>query len=216
MTSEYKITLAPKTLESADPAAKAVLDKAKEQVGFIPNMYAGMVNSPGLLDTYLEGYSHFRKGSAFTSVEQEVVFLTISHENRCHYCMAAHSMLADSMSKVPGEVTDAIREGRSISDQKLDALNRFTVVMVESRGLPGRKDVDSFLAAGYSEQNVLDIILAIAVKTLSNYSNHLLHTPVDEMFASRIWSEFDISSSDGGTVAVAHPVSNSKERTAPI
>ncbi len=187
MTSEYKITLAPGTIENAEPAAKAVLEKAQEQVGFIPNMYAMMVNSPGLLDTYLDGYAHFRNGSALSTVEQEVVFLTISRENHCHYCMAAHSMLADTMSKVPTEVTNAIREGRSISDQKLEALSIFTVVMVASRGLPGRKDVESFLAAGYSEQNILDIILAIAVKTLSNYSNHLFHTPVDEMFASRSW-----------------------------
>lgn len=189
MTSEYRITLAPRTLENADPAAKAVLEKAKEQVGFIPNMYAGMVNSPGLLDTYLEGYSHFRKGSDFSSVEQEVVFLTISRENRCHYCMAAHSMLAENMSKVPAEVTAAIREGHSITDHKLDYLSKFTAVMVESRGLPGRKDVESFLAAGYSEQNILDIILAIAVKTLSNYSNHLLHTPVDDMFSAHSWEQ---------------------------
>jgi hypothetical protein len=76
MLSEYQLTLAPKTLDDADPDARAVLEKAKAQVGFIPNMYARMVNSPGLLTTYLDGYARFCQRSGFTPVEQEVVFLT--------------------------------------------------------------------------------------------------------------------------------------------
>lgn len=187
MTAEYKLTLPAKTLENADPEAKAVLAKAKARVGFIPNMYAGMANSPGLLETYLDGYDRFRKSSGFTAAEQEVVFLTISRGNGCDYCMAAHSMLADKMSEVPPQVTEAIREGRPIPDAKLAALSAFTSTMLTSRGLPSKADVGGFLAAGYEERHVLEIILAIAVKTLSNYSNHLFHTPLDEMFASRAW-----------------------------
>ncbi len=189
MTAQYKLTLPAKTLENADPKAKAVLEKAKAQVGFIPNMYAGMANSPGLLETYLDGYQRFRDGSGFTSAEQEVVFLTISRGNGCDYCVAAHSMLADQKSKVPPQVTEAIREGRQVPDPKLAALSTFTVTMLTSRGLPSRTDVQAFLAAGYEERHVLEIILAIAVKTLSNYSNHLFHTPLDEMFASRAWKK---------------------------
>ncbi|MFQ5467989.1 MAG: carboxymuconolactone decarboxylase family protein, partial [Kiloniellaceae bacterium] len=88
MDSEYKLTLAPRTLDDADPEARGVLEKAKAQVGFIPNMYAGMANSPGLLETYLDGYGRFRNNSGFTPVEQEVVFLTISRANGCDYCVA--------------------------------------------------------------------------------------------------------------------------------
>lgn len=189
MTAEYKLTLPAKTLENADPQAKAVLEKAKAQVGFIPNMYAGMANSPGLLETYLDGYQRFRKGSGFTPAEQEVVFLTISRGNGCDYCMAAHSMLADQKSKVPLQVTEAIREGRQVPDPKLAALSTFTSTMLTSWGLPSRADVQVFLAAGYEERHVLEVILAIAVKTLSNYSNHLFHTPLDEMFAGRAWKK---------------------------
>ncbi len=188
MTAEYQMNLPFQTLETASPEGKAVLEKAKAQVGFIPNMYAGMVNSPALLETYLDGYSRFRNDSGFTSVEQEVVFLTISRNNGCGYCMAAHSMLADMKSGVPAEVTEAIRDGRDIADPKLAALNTFTNKMVSSRGLPSKADVSAFLAAGYEERHVLDIVLAISVKTLSNYSNHLFHTPVDEMFAGRAWN----------------------------
>jgi AhpD family alkylhydroperoxidase len=152
-------------------------------------MYAGMANLPGVLETYLDGYGRFRNDSGFNSVEQEVVFLTISRNNGCGYCMAAHSMLADMKSGVPAEVTDAIRENRAIPDPKLAALSTFTDVMVTKRGLPSKADVSAFLDAGYEEKHILGIILAISVKTLSNYSNHLFHTPVDEMFAGRKWKE---------------------------
>jgi len=188
MSAESRLTLAPQTIEEAGPEAKAVLEKAKAQVGFIPNMYAFMANQPALLDTYLHGYGQFRQQSGFTPAEQEVVFLSISRFNGCHYCVAAHSMLADAKSGVPAAVTDAIRAGQPVPDAKLAALCRFTEVMVETRGLPSREQVEAFLAAGYSERHVLDVILAIAVKTLSNYSNHLFHTPLDAMFESRAWA----------------------------
>ncbi len=96
-------------------------------------------------------------------------------------------MLADNLSKVPTAVTDAIREGAPIPDSQLAALSQFTQVMVAKRGLPSRAEVDDFLAAGYSERQILEIVLAIAVKTLSNYANHLFHTPLDEVFAARAW-----------------------------
>ena len=151
-------------------------------------MYARMVNSPGLLNSYLDGYAAFRSRSGFTSQEQEVVFLVISRENGCDYCVSAHSVLADKMSNVPTEITDAIRASRPIPDAKLAALALFTQTMLRTRGLPGRSDVDAFLSAGYSERQILEIVLAISVKVLSNYSNHLFHTPLDPMFEPRRWT----------------------------
>ncbi|MEX2479322.1 MAG: carboxymuconolactone decarboxylase family protein [Gammaproteobacteria bacterium] len=188
MLAEYKLTLTPQTLDNAAPEAKAILERAQAQIGFIPNMYSGMVNVPGLLETYLAGYDAFRKGSGLSPAEQEVVFLTISRENGCEYCMSAHSMIADKMSNVPAAVTDAIRDGTAIADERLAALSAFTRVMVERRGLPRKADVQHFLEAGYTEHNILDIVLAIAVKTISNYSNHLFHTELDEMFSGRKWT----------------------------
>jgi alkylhydroperoxidase family enzyme len=93
------------------------------------------------------------------------------------------------MSKVPQLVTEAIRSGLAIPDSKLAALSTFTATLLATHGLPSKAEVLAFLGAGYSERHVLEIILAIGVKTLSNYSNHLLHTPIDEMFAGREWKE---------------------------
>jgi uncharacterized peroxidase-related enzyme len=185
----YKLTLAPKTIESAEPKAAELLEQAKKNLGMVPNMYAGMANSPGLLSTYLHGYQYFRQESGFTPQEQEVVLLTISRENGCHYCVAAHSVIADKMSKVPTEVTDAIRDGTDVPDKKLGVLHRFTQAMMQSRGFPEQADVEAFLAAGYNERQVLEIVLAIAVKTISNYSNHLFQTQVDQPFAARAWKQ---------------------------
>lgn len=184
--AERALFLPARTEDDADPAVAAVLTAAKQQVGMIPNMYAGMANAPGLLETYLDGYRRFRSSSGFSKVEQEVVFLAISRANACTYCMAAHSTIADK-AKVPTEVTDALRAGHPLPDERLDTLARFTAVLVDRRGLPGAEEVDEFLAAGFTEEQVLHIVLAIGVKTLSNYSNHLLHTPVDGIWAARTW-----------------------------
>ena len=188
MTDNAKLSLSLVTLENADPRAKAVLEKEKASVGFIPNMYAGMANSPGLLQTYLDGYAAFRAHSGFTPAEQEVVFLTISRENGCDYCMAAHSMIAEKVSKVPTDVLGALRSGASIADPRLAALSTFTSHMFTTRGRPTATNLKAFLSAGYKEAQVLEIVLALAVKTLSNYANHVNNPKVDDAFATYAWS----------------------------
>ncbi len=192
MVSEYQLTLSPKFPDTAQPRARAVLESTRAALRFIPNMHAVMANSPGLLETYATGYALFREESGFTPAEQEVVLLTVSRENGCEYCVAAHSFLADAVSRVPTAVTDAIRSGAEIAEPRLGALSRFTAVMVAARGLPTRHDVQAFLAEGFTERQVLEIVLAIAVKTISNYANHLFHTPLDAVFTPRAWNELSL------------------------
>lgn len=175
------------TIESANGKAKALLDSAKRKLGFVPNMYGAMANEPALYEAYATTYDAFRAECGFTPVEQEVIFLAISRENGCEYCVAAHSFVADAMSKVSPQITDAIRDGRPLGDSRLATLAAFTAKMVSSRGRPSEADVAAFKAAGFSERNILGVILAISVKTLSNYTNHVFHTPVDDVFASRLW-----------------------------
>lgn len=188
MTTAYQTSLPIHTPATAPTKGAPLLEGAQKKLGFIPNMYGAMVNSPGLLETYQLGYERFRSDSGFSPAEQEIVFLTISFDNGCDYCMAAHSMLADAFSKVPKEVTDSIRAGREIPDVKLRALAHFTRHLLQTRGRPTAAEAQAFLAAGYTEKQVFDLILAIAVKTLSNYSNHISATPVDDVFKGRLWS----------------------------
>ena len=187
--STYQMKLGGHTLESAPADAKPLLEAAQARMSMIPNMYARMAQLPGLLSTYLQGYELFRAQSGFTPAEQEIVFLTISRENGCEYCVAAHSMIGKAMSKVPDEALAAVRAGVPIADSKLHALSEFTRVMVGKLGNPSDADVAPFLSAGFSEHHILGIILAISVKTLSNYSNHVFHTQVDAAFASFGWTK---------------------------
>ncbi len=185
--NDARLKLDKVNIADAEPLARSTLETARQKLGMIPNMYAYMANAPGLLETYRSGYELFRGGSGFSAVEQEVVFLSISYENGCEYCMAAHSFLADAQSKVPHEVTEALRRGAEIPETRLRALSRFTRVMVEKRGRPSESDLDLFRAAGYSDQHVLQIVLAIGVKTLSNYTNHVCGTELDAAFSARAW-----------------------------
>lgn len=188
MNQAYQTTLPLFTPATASAKGAPLLASAQQKLGFVPNMYGAMVNSPGLLETYQLGYERFRSESGFIPAEQEVVFLTISFENGCDYCMAAHSVIADAFSKVPKDTTDAIRTGTAIPDAKLAVLAGFTRHLIQTRGRPTAVAAQIFISAGYSERQILELILAIAVKTLSNYANHLFGTPVDDIFKGRLWT----------------------------
>ncbi|MDD5277148.1 MAG: carboxymuconolactone decarboxylase family protein [Methylovulum sp.] len=107
----------------------------------------------------------------------------------CGYCVAAHSMVAEKMSGVPSQAVNAIRNGEIIQDTKLAALSIFTRRLLQSRGLPIDSEIKEFLQAGYKEEQILEIVLAIAMKTISNYTNHLFNTPIDSAFASYALNE---------------------------
>ncbi len=187
MNTITKLTLTPKTIETADAISTKILEEAKKGMGMIPNMYATMANNTALIDAYSHSYKTFRENAGFTSQEQEIIFLSVAFENECEYCMSAHSFVADKMSKVPTEVTDAIRNDTEIEDTKYKALSTFSRVMTAKRGNPSPENIDAFLAAGYTENHILGVIAGIGVKTMSNYFNHVFNTPVDAAFASRTW-----------------------------
>lgn len=187
VTNRYIVTLPLLDPADADQAARDAIERGSKAASMLPNMYRAMAQAPGLLDTYLTGYERFRSESGFTPQEQEVVFLRISSENGCEYCVTVHSFVADTFSQVPTEVTDAIRSGEPLGDARLNELSSFTQHLLLERGRPSVIAVESFLAAGYTERQILYIVLALSVKTMSNYTNHLFDTPIDSVFAAREW-----------------------------
>lgn len=182
MTAIPLIQIEPATIENATGEVAEILKATKARLGFVPNMYGYMGALPGVLTAYIATYTSFRETAGFTAPEQETVFLSISKVNGCTYCMAAHSMIADKMSKVPPESLGALRAGEKLPDARLESLAVFTRTMVETRGMPDQSDVDAFLAAGFEASHVQGIVLAIACKTFSNYTNHLAATKVDAAF----------------------------------
>lgn len=181
--TDPKLSLKLLTPSTAGPDAKTLLEEAEKQLGFVPNLYAYMANMPGLLATYSSGYQQFRAGAGFTPVEQETVFLSISAVNECHYCLAAHSMIADKVHGMSAELINALRTKTDLPDAKLNALATFTRIMVHARGRASQDELAAFFKAGYSANDVLGVILGVSVKTLSNYVNILSNTPVDAAFA---------------------------------
>lgn len=165
---------------SAPEAARPLLEQAEGNYGFVPNILGVMANAPALLEGYLALSEIFEK-TGFSATEKQVVLLAVSSENGCGYCKAAHTGIA-RMHKVDEKVLQAIENGESLPDEKLDALYTFTRRMVETRGRPGPGDLGAFFAAGYTEAQVQEVILGIGMKTLSNYNNHIAETPVDEQF----------------------------------
>jgi alkylhydroperoxidase family enzyme len=100
--------------------------------------------------------------------------------------MASHSVIA-SMQKVPADVIQAIRNDKPIADEKLEALRTFAVSLIEKRGWLSEDDVAAFRSAGFSQAQVFEVVLAVSLKTLSNYASNLAETPLDNAFSSRAW-----------------------------
>ncbi|MDZ7790651.1 MAG: carboxymuconolactone decarboxylase family protein [Xanthomonadales bacterium] len=165
---------------SAPAEARALLEKAESAYGFVPNLLGIMAESPAMLEAYMTMNQIFEK-TDFSASEQQVVLLAVSEDNECGYCKAAHTAIA-AMQGVPEDVARAAADGSEIGDSRLEALRRFTGKVVSSRGNPSDADVSAFLDAGYERRHVLDVLVGVGMKTLSNYTNHIAETPLDEQF----------------------------------
>ncbi len=174
------------TEETAQGSAAELLNSAQKALGFIPNLYGIFAESPAALKAYVTLGNIFDETS-FTPTERQIIILAVSRFNDCRYCMAAHSVVA-AMQKVPGDVVSAIRNDQPIAEAKLEALRVFATTVVEKRGWVTENDVATFLATGYSREQILEVVLGVSFKTLSNYVNHLADTPVDSAFSSQSWS----------------------------
>jgi len=175
------------TADNAPEASRATLAAVKQGFGFVPNLQANMAESPELLAGYSALWDLFSK-TTLTPTEQQIVYLTANFENECHYCMAGHTKLAQ-MGKIADPIVQAIRGGTEIPDAKLEALHKFATLVVRERGFVGDAAVDAFLAAGYTKQNVLEVVLGAGTKLLSNYTNHIVHTQLDPFMKGAEWTK---------------------------
>lgn len=175
------------TTETAPEGSKQILEGAAGKYGFTPNLLAVLAESPAALKAYTAAAAAVSETS-LTPTEQQVVVMTTSFENGCTYCMAAHSTIS-GMTGVADDVVASLRAGTEIADPKLNALANFTRATVQNNGLVDSSVTDAFLAAGYTNESILDVITGIAQKTISNYTNHFAHTQPDDAFAANIWEK---------------------------
>lgn len=174
------------TLETAPEAARPLLEKSKSSFGMIPNLHGVMAESPQTLEAYQELTRLFSE-SSLSTVERNVVWLTINVRHECHYCVPAHTAIAKSQG-VPDAVIDALRNGQPLQDEKLEALRVFTLAIVDKRGAVDAADCDAFLAAGFAQRQALDVVLGVSHKVMSNYINHFMKTPIDSAFQAFAWT----------------------------
>ncbi|RZG01097.1 carboxymuconolactone decarboxylase family protein [Pseudoalteromonas sp. CO348] len=168
------------TVESAPQKGKPLLEKSQQAFGRIPNLHGVMAESPEHLHGYQVLHEAFLN-SSFNNDEKTVVWQAINVEHECHYCVPAHSAIAKSM-KVSDELVKALREQVPLGDEKLEVLRATTLEMLRERGKLSDAQTKAFFAAGYTKQNLLEIILALSQKVMSNYVNHIAHTPLDDAF----------------------------------
>lgn len=166
------MTIFTKHTDSTAPKGAAeVLGKVKERYGFVPNLAAYIAESPLVLDMVMNMSGAFDKTS-FTPQEQQIILATVSVLNDCNYCRTAHTALSRKAG-MDDKTLKAVLDISPLPDKKQNALRDFTKALVEERGWAGEEKVNAFLSAGYAKAQVFEVVLGIALKTLTNYSNHL-------------------------------------------
>lgn len=168
-------------IDDATPEVQAEYQRSEKAFGFIPNLHKVFGHSKVALETYKILHTQFQNTS-FDETEQTVVWQTINSYHQCHYCLPAHTAIAH-MLKVDDEVIDALHKGEPLTNEKLRALQETTRELVEKRGHLSEEQEAAFKAVGYDDQQLMEIVLGIAQKTMSNYANHLADTPIDSQFA---------------------------------
>ena len=173
--------LPPVTVDTAPEQSRPILENVKKSFKFIPNLFGVFANSPTMLEGYVGLEKVFGAGT-FSPVERQIILLSASVENRCDYCIAAHSTLLKAFLHVPAEVVSAVRSNEPVSDSKLSALVALTKQIVTERGHVSAQVMDNFLAVGYQNNQVLEVLVGVALKTMSNYLDHISPTELDPAF----------------------------------
>jgi uncharacterized peroxidase-related enzyme len=161
--------------DAVSPANQAIFDQMKQKLTFVPNLYATFTLSETALGTYLALQN---AKSSLSTKQREVINLVVSQVNECDYCLAAHTL----MGKMNGFTDDQIleiRRGHASFDPKLYALARLARSIALTRGKPTPALTDAFFAAGWTEENLVDVIVAIGDKIISNYLHGTTQIPVD-------------------------------------
>lgn len=174
-------------IESAPEKSKPLLEKSLKGFGMIPGLHAVMAESPSVLNAY-QTLHQLVLDSSFDKDETTVVWQTINVENACHYCVPAHTGIA-KMMEVSDDITNALRDETPLPNARLEALRTFTLAVMKKQGNVSKEDLDAVYGEGYNHQQVMEVILILSQKVLSNYINHIAKTPIDEPFKKFEWEK---------------------------
>lgn len=166
--------------EVSPESTKLIYDFYQQTFGFVPNLAKVMAGSPALLKSYYDTQNNLKNHGKLTQEEINVVQMAIAVENQCEYCTAGHTMAGQALFKTPMDVMQCVRNREVLKTPKLNALRNFAIRVNMSRGEVPQEDLDRFLRAGYSRDHALDVVACVAAKVMSNYTNSLAKTPIDE------------------------------------
>lgn len=173
------------TAETAPEEARPRLESAEKKMGFVPNLFAEMAEAPALLEAY-QTLDEIYSRTSLTPAQRQVALLAISSVNECSFCMAAHTGGARSAEVAEGDI-EKLRDLKNPDDPKLNAVSRFVKHMVEKRGWADDAEIKAFLDAGFEKRQLLELIIALGLKTISNYTNHIAETPLNEEMKPLAW-----------------------------
>jgi uncharacterized peroxidase-related enzyme len=163
------------TRETVSEANQAIFDQLQKSFKFVPNLFATFALSDTALGTYLALQN---AKSSLSAKEREIIYLVVSQVNACQYCLAAHTMVGKMLGFTDAQIIE-MRQGIVSFDPRLDALAKFVKAVAVNRGHIGETVTKTFLEAGWREANLVDVILAIGDKTITNYLHSVTEIPVD-------------------------------------
>ncbi len=182
MTNTATRTFSVPTREEVSANNQAIFDNLKKAIGFTPNLYAYFAKS----ETALGDYVAFQnRKSTLRAKEREVINLVTSQINGCRYCQSAHTAIG-KMNGFTDEQVLEIRTGAASWDSKLDALAKFTASVVENKGRATTDSKEAFFDAGYTEANLVDVVIVIGDKIISNYIHNLTGFEIDFPLADEL------------------------------
>ena len=178
MTS--KLNYPTHTLASAPENSKPALEQLQKAFGVIPNIAGAIANSPKLINS-LVGVFQQVHSSSLTEQEIQIVLLTDAVANSCTYVVGFHTAVAQQQG-VSSEETGAVRERRAPKDKRFAALSNLAKTLIEKRGHVSEEELDSFIAAGFTKEQVFEVIAIVAASTITNYAGTIANPPLDDAF----------------------------------
>jgi uncharacterized peroxidase-related enzyme len=167
----------PASVETSPDASRAALQAVAKSLGSVPNLFRLVGNSPAALKGYL-GLGAAVSSSSIDAKTQERIALAVAELNGCDYCASAHTYLGRNVAKLDDAEITANRNGSS-NDPKAAAAVRFAVQVVQNRGHVSAEQLSAAKAAGFSDAAVIEIVLAVALNTFTNYVNEVAKTDID-------------------------------------
>lgn len=182
MSTSKKRTFTVPTRADVSANNQGIFDNLQKVLGFVPNLYAYYAKNETALGDYLTLQN---RKSTLKAKEREVINLVTSQINGCDYCQAAHTALG-KMNGFTDEQIIELRKGSASFDSKLNALAKFTASAVENRGRANEESKEAFFTAGYDEANMIDVVVVIADKIMSNYLHNLTGFEIDFPLAQQL------------------------------